>query len=277
MGKAGTFLMHKSQGRVILVGAGPGDPELITVRGLRAIRSADTIVYDRLVDYRLLEEASPAAEKIFVGKRGGHYSFPQDEINRILVEHARKGCVVTRLKGGDPFLFGRGGEEQDFLRRQDIDFEIVPGVTSATAVPAVFGIPLTHRGIASSVAIVSGHQIKGAQNQVDWKKLALGAETLVVLMPLRNLELIVSELLAAGLSRNTPVALIQSGTYSDQQCLISSLAQISVQARTAGITSPALLVVGSVVSLADLASTLADHRNPAWRSQPAAPLIRLVQ
>src|SRR5438034_3879634 len=191
---------------VALVGAGPGDPGLMTVRGLALLRRADVVVYDRLVDPRLLDEARPDAHRVFVGKASGAHTLPQPEINALLVRHAAQGRRVVRLKGGDPFVFGRGGEEAEALAAAGIPFEIVPGVSSAVAAPAYAGIPLTHRGVASSFAVVTGHEGCGkARAGVDWARLATAVDTLVVLMGVAALPRIARELIARGRAPHTPV------------------------------------------------------------------------
>lgn len=235
------------QGIVYLVGAGPGDPKLITVRGLEVLRGSDVIVYDRLVSPALLEEARPRAERIFVGKRPGKGSMLQEEISALLIERARAGLTVARLKGGDPFVFGRGGEECEALRAVGIRFEVVPGVTSAIAVPAFAGIPVTHRRCASAFAVVTGHECDGASD-LDWEALAR-IPTLVVLMGLRALPEIALRLLAHGASPSTPAAVVANGTTPYQQTATGSLATIAEVAREAGLEPPATLVVGEVVRL----------------------------
>jgi uroporphyrin-III C-methyltransferase len=237
-----------NNGKVYLVGAGPGDPGLLTVRGLELLRKADVIVYDQLVNPVLLEEASPLARKIFAGKQCGRHCIAQAEINDILIDYARLGHDVLRLKGGDPFVFGRGGEEAEALADAGIPFEIVPGVSSAVAVPAYAGIPLTHRRFASSFAVVTGHETRKAQSSVDWSKLA-AVDTLVILMGLGNLPDIVAKLLKHGRAAETPVAVIRMGTTAEQESVFGSLADIVE--KSAVIEPPALIVVGDVVSLAD--------------------------
>jgi len=238
-----------NQGRVYLVGAGPGDPGLMTVRGMELLRRGDVIVYDQLVNPVLLTEASSLAEKIFVGKRAGRHCIAQAEINDILIHYARQGQEVVRLKGGDPFVFGRGGEEAEALADVGIPFEIVPGVSSAVAVPAYAGIPLTHRKIASSFAVVTGHEACKAQDAVDWAGLATAVDTLVILMGLGNLPVIAAKLIAHGRAPHTPVAVIQQGTTSEQETVIGTL--MDIVEKSAHIEPPALIVVGDVVSLAD--------------------------
>lgn len=240
-----------SSGKVYLVGAGPGDPELITVKGLRLLQSCEVIIYDRLANPELLGYCRPEAETWLVGKRGGQLSIEQSEINQLLVEQASLGKTVVRLKGGDPFLFGRGGEEALHLIQHGIEFEIVPGVSSALAGPAAAGIPVTQRGIASSVAFVTGHSASSKAG-IAWEKLATSVDTLVILMPLANLRRIVSNLVLNGRSISTPAALIESATLESQRVITSTLGRIEKESQTFGVKSPSLLVVGEVVSLREL-------------------------
>ena len=244
-------------GRVYLVGAGPGDPGLLTVRGIELLRRADIIVYDQLVNPVLLEEALPGAIKIFAGKQAGSHCIAQTEINEVLIGYARLGHDVLRLKGGDPFVFGRGGEEAEALADAGIPFEIVPGVSSAVAVPAYAGIPLTHRKFASSFAVVTGHEARKAQSSIDWSKLATAVDTLVILMGLSNLPIIVANLLKHGRSPETPAAVIRMGTTREQESLLGTLADIVE--KSAAIEPPALIVVGDVVSLADKLDWFLPH------------------
>ncbi len=234
-------------GKVYLVGAGPGDPELLTVRGLKLLQTAQAVVYDRLVNPLLLEQTSHDAVRIFVGKQAGRHCIAQSEINQLLIDHARLGYDVVRLKGGDPFVFGRGGEEAEALAEVGIPFEIVPGVTSAVAVPAYAGIPLTHREYSSSFAVVTGHEARKAASAVNWARLAAAVDTLVILMGLKNLAQITGELLSHGLDPNTPVAVISHGTTGEQKTVIGPVADIVGKA--AHIESPAVIVIGSVVDL----------------------------
>ena len=237
-------------GRVYLVGAGPGDPGLMTVRGLEVLRTADVIVYDRLVNPVLLDEAPPAALRLFVGKRTGGHCLPQDEINARLIEQARLGRSVVRLKGGDPFVFGRGGEEALALAEAGIPFEVVPGVSAAVAVPAYAGIPVTHRGLASSFAVVTGHEDPAkAHADVDWGRLATAVDTLVVLMGAASLPRIAAELVGHGRSPDTPVALIRWGTTEAQAVTVSTLGDVVTHARAARVTPPMLAIIGEVVRL----------------------------
>ena len=240
-------------GFVSLVGAGPGDPGLLTVKALSRLRRADTVAYDRLVNPALLRECRADAELLYVGKHGereGRPTFPQEEINALLVSHARQGRVVVRLKGGDPLLFGRGSEEALALRAAGISFEIIPGVSAALAVPAYAGIPPTHRGLASTVTIVTGRQAPDKDRPaIDWQALARGSDTLVVLMGIGRLESITQELLQGGRPPNTPAAVIRWGTTTEQQLLSGTLANIAQRVRQAKLTPPATLVIGEVVAL----------------------------
>ena len=234
-------------GKVYLVGAGPGDPRLITVRGLELLHGAHVVVYDQLVNPVLLEEAAPVAVKIFVGKEPGRHCLAQEEINRILIDHASLGYAVIRLKGGDPFVFGRGGEEAEALARAGIPFEIVPGVSSAIGVPAYAGIPVTHRNLASSFAVVTGHEARKTCSSVDWGKLAKAVDTLVILMGLKSLPQITTELRGHGLPSETPVAVIHWGTTQIQETVTGTLGDIVD--KTAHLESPVVIVVGKVVRL----------------------------
>jgi len=243
-----------TNGIVYLIGAGPGDPGLITVRGRDRLAQADVVVYDRLVDPALLEAARPDAERIYVGKATDRHTFPQDRINRLLVEKAKAGLRVARLKGGDPFVFGRGGEEALALVAAGVPFEVVPGVTSAVAVPAYAGIPVTHRDVVASFAVVTGHRRREAEAAaedglgVDWAALA-GVDTLVFLMGVANLPAIVEGLLGAGRDPRTPVAIIRWGTTPRQEVIDGTLGEIVALAREAGLRPPAVVVVGEVVAL----------------------------
>ncbi|MSQ12332.1 MAG: uroporphyrinogen-III C-methyltransferase [Dehalococcoidia bacterium] len=240
----------KALGIAYLVGAGPGDPRLITVRGLELLRRADVVVYDRLADPRLLAEAPSNAELIDAGKGPGHKMLRQEQINDLLIGKAREGKTVVRLKGGDPFLFGRGGEEALALATAGVTFEVVPGVTSAFAAPAYAGIPVTHRGVAASVAVVTGSEDPAKEAAaVDWSRLAHAADTLVVLMGLANLRAIASALVQAGRPAGTPVALVRWGTQPSQQVLMGTLATIADQAEAAALTSPVVTIIGDVVNL----------------------------
>ena len=238
-------------GKVFLVGAGPGDPGLLTLRAKELLETCDTVVFDALVNPDILQFAPLQAERIFVGKRCGKISWKQDEIHRLLLERARLGEHVVRLKGGDPFLFGRGGEEAEFLAAHGVAWEIVPGVSSALAAPAAAGIPVTHRGLSSSVAIVTAHEHGESDGSVDWEKLATGADTLVVLMGASRLPEICRRILAAGRPPETPAAVVQWGTYTHQRVVHAPLAQIADRAKEERLGPPAILVVGEVAALGE--------------------------
>ncbi len=232
------------------MGAGPGDPGLITVKGLACIQEADVVVYDRLVSPKLLSHVAPEAELIYVGKSPAGHAMTQEEINRLLVERAGRGQVVVRLKGGDPFVFGRGGEEAEVLVQASIPFEVVPGITSAIAVPAYAGIPVTHRDCTSTLAIITGNEDPCKEgSRIRWEKLATAVDTLVFLMGMTNLESIVSQLIQHGRDPKTPVAVIRWGTRPEQKTLVGTLENIVSRAREAGLTNPAVIIVGEVVSL----------------------------
>ena len=238
-------------GKVYLIGAGPGDPGLFTLRGVECLRQADVVVYDYLANPRLLSYVKPVAELIYVGKKGGEAdATSQEEIGRLLIEKALAGKVVARLKGGDPFIFGRGGEEGEELFQAGIPFEVVPGVTSAVAVPAYAGIPLTHRDYASTVAFLTGHQDHSKDDSaIAWDKVARGIDTLVFLMGVGNLPHIIERLVKAGRPVDTPAAVIQWGTKPEQATVTGTLETIVVLVEARGLGPPAILVVGDVVRL----------------------------
>ncbi|MBC8098324.1 MAG: uroporphyrinogen-III C-methyltransferase [Armatimonadetes bacterium] len=239
-------------GTVYLVGAGPGDPDLITVKGLALVRRADVIIHDRLIPQSLLLEARPDAEIINAGKAQHDHRIPQPQINALLVEKAQQGKQVVRLKGGDPFVFGRGGEEALYCHAAGIPFEIVPGVTSAVAVPAYAGIPVTHRDLASAFTVFTGHENPAkAESAIDYPALAAAARagTLVLLMGVTYLAQVAGALLAAGLEGERPAACIESGTLPTQRVITGTLATIAGLAAAAEVQSPALVVVGDVVTL----------------------------
>ena len=240
-----------SQGKVVLVGAGPGDPELITLRGLRWLRRAEVIVYDQLATPALLDEAPEDALRIFAGKSAGRHYLEQSAINAILIHHARRGRLVVRLKGGDPFVFGRGGEEMLACARAGVAVEVVPGVSAAIAVPAAAGIPVTHRGFASSFAVVTGHEDPTKpESAVDWERLAMAVDTLVILMGVGTLPRITARLLAAGRSGDTPAAVIHRGTTQAEETVVGTLGDIA--ARAAEIQAPAVIVIGEAVAFRSL-------------------------
>jgi uroporphyrinogen III methyltransferase/synthase len=239
-------------GHVSLVGGGPGDPGLITVRGADALSQADIIVYDRLVNERLLELVPDGAERIFAGKGPQAHTMSQQEINDLLIARAREGKRIVRLKGGDPFVFGRGGEEALALAAAGIPFEIIPGVSSAIAAPAYAGIPVTHRGIASSVAFITGHEDpEKLERAVDWANLAQGADTLVLLMGTGQLSEIAEQLVAGGRSLETPTAVIEWGSLPRQRAVTGTLSDIAAKVGDAGLAPPAVTVIGDVVRLRD--------------------------
>ena len=241
---------NKKTGKVYLVGAGPGDPGLLTVKAKECIEKADVLVYDYLANEVFLEYAKPGAELIYVGKKAGSHTKTQDEINNIICEKALAGLMVTRLKGGDPFIFGRGGEEALELLKSGISFEIVSGVSSAIAVPAYAGIPLTHRDHTASVALVTGHEKTSKyRSNISWEKLATGVGTIVFLMGIGNLKNICHELLKNGLSPETPVAIIHKGTLPEQKTITGSLENIYEIAQKEKIKPPGIIVVGEVVGL----------------------------
>ncbi len=240
------------EGKVYLIGAGPGDPGLITLKGIECIKKADVVIYDYLANPELLGYAKGDAELIYVGKKGGDHTCTQPRINSLVIQKAKGGKIVARLKGGDPFMFGRGGEEAEEIASKGVSFEVVPGVTSAVSVPAYAGIPLTHRDITSSVAFITGHEdpAKGKPG-IDWSKISTGVGSLVFLMGVRNLAQIVSSLIENGRDPGTPVALIRWGTLGKQNTLVGTLDTIVELAKERSFTPPAVTVVGEVVRLRD--------------------------
>jgi uroporphyrinogen III methyltransferase/synthase len=240
----------KTKGKVYLVGAGPGDPGLITLRGVECIQAADVILYDNLVNASLLRHARANAELIFAGKTAKKHTLTQDEINALLVEKAREGKVVTRLKGGDPFVFGRGGEEAEELQKAGLGFEIVPGISSSIAAPAYAGIPVTHRGVATAVMVITGHEDPTKEeSQVDWASVAKFFGTRVVLMGVERIGTIADELMRHGAAPETPVAMVRWGTTGKQQTIQGTLATIAGVAAKAEFKPPAVTVIGEVVRL----------------------------
>ncbi len=235
-------------GKVWLIGAGPGDPELLTLKAVRVLRAADVVLLDALVDRAVLAHVKPGARIIEAGKRGGCQSTPQAFIERLMVRYARAGSNVARVKGGDPFVFGRGGEEMLALRAAGIDYEIVSGVTAGIGVPAALGIPVTHRAWTDGVSFVTGHTRDG--HSPNWAALANGGTTLVIYMGMSRLDEIATALLAAGLPSTTPAAAIQSGTLAAQRQVITTLGALVGAVGAAQLGSPAIVVVGNVVRLA---------------------------
>lgn len=234
---------------VYLIGAGPGDAGLLTIKAREILEIADVVIYDKLADEKLLNYAVNA-EKIYVGKSAGRHTLKQEEINNLLVEKSKTAKNIVRLKGGDPFVFGRGGEEALTLQENNIDFEIISGVTSAIAVPAYAGIPVTHRGVAASFAVVTGHEDPNkAESSINWEKIATAVDTLIFLMGVENLPKITAKLIEHGRAKNTPAAIIRNGTKFSQKVLVSTLENISADVEKNKITPPAILVVGDVVNL----------------------------
>ena len=235
-------------GVVYLVGAGPGDPELLTLKALRLIKSCDALVHDALISTEIIKETSKNTEIFNVGKRAGLCSVPQSDTNALILKLAKEGKIVVRLKGGDPFVFSRGGEEVSFLEKNNISVEIVPGITSGIAAPSYVGIPLTHRDAASSITFVTGHEhINKDKKNVDWRKLAKSTDGLVIYMGMRNIEFIASELILGGLDKNTKCAVIQEATLNNQKYLISELKNLVKSIREKGLTSPSIIVIGAIV------------------------------
>ncbi len=249
---------QSQKGRVAIVGAGPGDPDLLTLKALRALQRADVVVFDKLVGPEILDYARRDAERIYVGKTRGHHSRSQDEINAILVEQARLGKQVVRLKGGDPFIFGRGGEEQDVLAQQGIDIEIVPGITAAAGCAAATGIPLTHREHAQAVTFVTGHA-KDGEPDLDWAALASLKQTLVIYMGVSTIARSCERLIEQGLDPQTPAAVIENGTLPQQRSVTGSLSDLARLVAENGIKGPGLFIVGDVVSAAGGAAAVASQ------------------
>lgn len=236
-------------GAVWLVGAGPGDPDLLTVKALRLLRRAEVVVHDRLTPQPILELANPAARLIDVGKRKSRHTLPQDDINQLLVALAREGLEVVRLKGGDPFLFGRGGEELEALRAAGIETHVVPGVTAALAAAAGLGAPLTHRGLAQALTFVTGHAASGEAPDLDWSALARPNQTVAIYMGLSTASVIAARLMAAGRPGSTPAAVVENASLPDERRLVTTLAALGEAVKT--LDGPALLLVGEVAALAD--------------------------
>ena len=241
-----------AKGMVYLIGAGPGAPGLITLKAIECIKEADVVVYDYLANKKFLEYARKGAEIIYVGKIGGAHTLPQDEINKLIIKKAQKGKIIARLKGGDPFIFGRGGEEAEEIIQAGIDYEVVPGVTAGVAAAAYAGIPLTHRDFTTTVAFITGHEdpMKDESN-ICWDKISTGIGTLVFYMGIGNLEPNMKKLMENGRSPDTPVALIRWGTTSNQETIIGTIKDIAEKAKQANFKAPAITVVGDVVSLMD--------------------------
>jgi uroporphyrin-III C-methyltransferase len=242
------MLANSTAGKVYLVGAGPGDPELLTRKGARILASADTVVFDHLVGEGVLDLASPRAERIYVGKEPGRHELPQAQINSLLIERARAGRCVVRLKGGDPFVFGRGGEEIIDLAEAGVAFEVVPGVTAANAASAYSGIPLTHRGMVRACTLVSGHLTEG-QVDLDWVALARPGQTIVIYMGLAAIGVICERLIAHGMNSATPAVAIRNASIETQSTILGTLADLPQRIARAELKPPAIVIIGEVVRL----------------------------
>ncbi len=241
---------RNSKGKVYLVGAGPGDPGLLTIKAKACLETADVVIYDYLANEAFLDHADEKAELIYVGKKGGDHTLSQAKINKLIVDKAQQGRTIVRLKGGDPFIFGRGGEEAEELVKAGVPFEIVPGITSAIAVPAYAGIPLTHRDYTSTVAFITGHEdLTKEKSSIAWDKLGTGVGTLVFLMGVGNLEQIAESLVKHGRSPDTPVAVVHRGTVPEQKTVVGTLQDIAERAQKEGMKPPAIIVVGDIVNL----------------------------
>ena len=235
--------------KVYLVGTGPGDPDLLTVKALRLLQNADVVIYDRLVSEGILEQIPSGVSKIYVGKKTGNHTLPQNEINQLLLNLADTERTIVRLKGGDPFIFGRGSEEALLLSQHDIKFEVVPGITAASACTSYAGIPLTHRGLSQGVQFVTGHSQADKPLELDWNSLADENKTTVIYMGLANIGLISNKLINAGLDKNTPAAAIQNGTTAKQNRVLTTLSQLAADSST--LQAPVIFVIGKVVTLAN--------------------------
>jgi uroporphyrin-III C-methyltransferase len=239
--------------KVFICGAGPGDPGLISVKGYRLLTKCDVVLYDRLVSKKLVDKIPSTKKKIYVGRESGKATFThQSRTNKLMLTYARKGKIILRLKGGDPLIFGRGGEQPEFLRKHDIQFEIIPGISSAIAAPAYAGIPLTHRNYSSSVAFITGHENERKKySDADLKAVASAVDTIVVLMGVERIKEIVQNLRAGGLKGSTRVAIVERGTMKEQRVIVGTLNTILKKAAKYKVTSPAVIVVGRVVSLSE--------------------------
>ena len=245
-----TTQTHSGIGEVFLVGAGPGDPELLTIKALRLMRRADVVLYDNLVSQEIVDLVNPHAERIYVGKKSSRHTLPQDEINSTLVQLAYQGKKVLRLKGGDPFIFGRGGEEVETLKAHRVSFQIVPGISAANGISCYAGIPLTHRDYAHAVTFVTGH-LKNGSSDLDWPALVRPSHTVVIYMGLEALPEICHQLMAHGLPAEHPMAVVHKGTTKSQKICVGTLATITELTRAAGFTPPSLIIAGDVVLLHD--------------------------
>ena len=251
----------RKKGKVFICGAGPGDPKLVTVRAMELLNNCDVVLYDRLICKDLIDQIPAKCEKIYVGRAVGDSTTHQDITNDLMVEHAKHGRRVVRLKGGDPFIFGRGAEEAEYLFKHNIDFEIIPGITSAIGSSAYAGIPLTHRRFSSSVAIVTGHEdLKKRGLTVKWDKLAKAVNTIVILMGVEELEHISYKLIKAGMNKKSDVAVIENGTTMKQRIVKGNLSNIAEIARENKMKPPAIIIIGKVVSLQEKLAWVSDHR-----------------
>ena len=250
-------------GKVYLIGAGPGDPELMTLKAARALAAADVILIDELVSRGCLAHARSDARVVEVGKRGGCTSTPQEFIERLMILHARQGKVVARLKGGDPFVFGRGGEEMQALIAAGIEVEVIPGITAGIGVPATLGIPVTHRSLARGVTLVTAHTKDGAEP--NWEALVRSAATLIIYMGIARLDHIVRQLSDAGMSHAMPACVIENGTLANQRQVVSVLSELPGAVRAEGIGSPAIIVIGEIVRLAQVCSRIGEMSIPKLR------------
>ncbi len=245
-------------GIVYLVGAGPGDPNLITLRAVELIKNADVVLYDRLVSKKIISMIPKKTEKIYVGREVGDDYKHQDSTNDLMIKYAKSNKSVVRLKGGDPFIFGRGGEEAEYLRKYKVKFEIIPGITSGIGSAIYSGIPLTHRKYSSSVVFVTGHEDpQKTKDQVKWKQLAKSVETIVIMMGLSRIGIISKSLIAGGLSKNTPVAVIQNGTTENHKLVVGTLSDIEKKIKQHKITPPSIIIIGNVVKL---------HKTIGWKN-----------
>ena len=262
------------RGRVYLIGAGPGDPELLTLRAVRLLEQADAVVYDNLVSPAIVDFSPPTAERIYAGKRRNEHTMRQEQINALLVKLALEGKRVVRLKGGDPFIFGRGGEEMQELAAHGIDFEVVPGITAACGVASYAGIPLTHRDHAQVALFVTGHLKEGSVADLDWDALVRPHQTVVIYMGLNALPEICRQLMAHGAPATRPIAAVQHGTLATQRVLTGTLADLPVKVAGAGFTSPSLIIVGDVVQLHGTLDWFAPDRHAPLVARTSHPAPR---
>lgn len=256
-------MKNTSWGQVALVGAGPGDPDLLTLRALKLIQQADVVLYDNLVSKDILQLIPEGRERVFVGKRRGNHALPQEAINELLVRLAREGKRVVRLKGGDPFIFGRGGEEIETLAEQGVSFQVVPGITAASGVAAYAGIPLTHRDHAQACIFVTGH-LKDGSMDLDWDQLARPAQTVVVYMGLHGLDQLCHQLIVHGLNAQTPAAIVQQGTTRQQKVVTGHLESLPRKALEARLQAPTLIIIGGVVTLHQRLNWFDPDKGMAW-------------